>query len=59
MKKLKLQFILLSSQQAVQLHYYCSGRDCNVNSEIKTPEKMSMLIKNTPGKKRNNCYNKA
>lgn len=54
MKELKLQFILLSAQQAVQLHYYWSGTDCNViiNSEIKIPEKKSALSKNIPGEKK-------
>lgn len=39
MKELKLQFILLSVQQGVQLHYYWFGTvpKVMINSEIETP----------------------
>lgn len=62
-KRLKLQFILLSAQQAVQRHYFWSGTDPNViiNSEIKNPEKKSVLSKNDLGQKRTTGldYNRA
>lgn len=53
MKELKLQFILLSAQQA-ELHYYWFGTDYDVliNCEIKTPEKkISIQYKYSGGKK--------